>query len=279
MQQIKQCTELFQTCFPMISMSEKIISEKLKDTDLFFRYDNDELMGFSAVLDNSLLVLCVKPEFQGKGTGTALLAESEEFIRKQGYDRIILGRSSRDFFWGAVIDTMSHRFFEKRGYTAQNGCLSMYLLCEEFSYEEYTRRYGIPEQTEYRIFRESIPDDVAEAVRKVEPKWISHYENARRKTVITAEVSGKTAGFVIADTDARTIVTDDDCRTGLLGYVGVVPEERNRGVGLGMVAFASGYMKSEGCTEIFVNYTSLDGWYSRLGFEDYIWYWMGEKHF
>ena len=56
-----------------------------------------------------------------------------------------------------------------------------------------------------------------------------------------------------------------------------MPEERNRGIGLGMVAYAAEYMKSQGCTEVYVNYTSLDEWYAKLGFVENLWYWMGEK--
>ena len=45
----------------------------------------------------------------------------------------------------------------------------------------------------------------------------------------------------------------------------------------GMVAYAAEYMKSQGCTEVYVNYTSLDEWYAKLGFAENLWYWMGEK--
>ncbi|WP_044974777.1 GNAT family N-acetyltransferase [Ruminococcus sp. HUN007] len=135
----------------------------------------------------------------------------------------------------------------------------------------------LPEGLSYTVVNGGDLSDVYEAVMRVEPKWLRFYENNSKSAVIKAVLSGRTVGFAMADTDAGTIITGKDSRTGLLGYVGVVPEERNRGIGLGMVAFAAGYMKSAGCTEVYVNYTSLDEWYAKLGFAENLWYWMGEK--
>lgn len=270
---------LFSECFPMVMSSEKVIAGKLEGAELFDHYEGDRLAGFAAASGNTLLLLCVSPGFRGRGIGSLLLERAEQAVRDKGYDRIVLGRSERDLFWGALIDTLSHRFFENRGYSAKNGCLSMFLFAEEYSYDDFLSGRPVREGVCFRISKGTAAPEVLEAVRRVEPKWVKFYENASGLTVITAEVSGKTAGFVLADTDARTIITEDDGKTGLLGYVGVVPEERNKGTGLGMIAFAADYMISEGCTEIFINYTSLDTWYSKLGFEEYLWYWMGEKIF
>lgn len=275
--EVKKCAAMFSECFPVMSVSESVISEKLKDTDIFCRYENGELIGFSASEDNSLLLLCVKPEYQGKGYGSSLLDETEGHIRNKGFRRVILGRSSRDLFWGAVINTMSHRFFEKKGYTAYNGCLSMYLYTEDFLFDRLKEKYPVPDDISFLVSRNSVPSDIYEAVEKTEPKWMRFYRNPEDNAVITAVRNGRTVAFMTAGTDAHTIITEDGYRTGLIGYLGVIPEERKKGIGISMLAFAINYMKSEGCTEIFVNYTSADSWYARAGFEEYLWYWMGEK--
>lgn len=275
---IEECTDIFFECFPWLLCSESILTEKLKNSRVLIKYENNKPSGFSAFSENSLLILCVRPDYQKKGTGTQLLKETENCIKEQGYDRVILGRSHRDIFWGAVMDTLSHSFFEKRGYSASNGCMSMLLSCEDFFCREIVSRIKQSESTVYLIHKGSLPADTAAAVLSVEPKWLKYYENPEGRTYITAQVHGRTAGFMTVDTDAKTIATEDGCRTGMPGYIGVIPSERNRGIGLGMVAFALEYMKSEGCTEIFINYTSLDTWYSKIGFEEYLWYWMGEKN-
>lgn len=277
LQKLKDCAALFTKCFPMMSVSESVISRKLSGTDMFFRYENGELIGFSAVEGESLLLVCVHPDYQGKGHGTSLLCEAEEFIRNNAGNRVILGRSSRDLFWGAVINSMSHRFFEKRGYTAYNGCLSMYLYTEDFSYDRFTEKYPVPDGIRFCISREGLPEDIYDAVEKTEPNWLRFYRERSDAAVITVHRGEKTIGFMTADTDAHTIITEDGYQTGLIGYLGIIPEERNKGNGISMLAFAIDFMKSEGCTEIFVNYTSEDQWYARAGFEEYLWYWMGEK--
>ena len=272
-----QFFSVFSECFPMLGTADHVMSEKLEGADLLVRKNSDGISGFAAVDGNTLLLLCVHPEHQGKGIGSSLLEEAEELIRSRGYDRAVLGRSERDIFWGAVIDTMSHRFFENRGYTALNGTLSMFLDAGDIPSDGSFGRKSLPEGLCCTTVEDGDLADVFEAVVRVEPKWLKFYENNTRSVIIKAVLSGKTVGFAMADTDAGTIITGKDNRTGLLGYVGVVPEERNRGIGLGMVAYAAEYMKSAGCTEVYVNYTSLDEWYAKLGFVENLWYWMGEK--
>ena len=272
-----QFFSVFSECFPMLGTADHVMAEKLEGADLLVRKSGDRITGFAAVDGNAVLLVCVHPEHQGKGLGSSLLEEAEELIRSRGYDRAVLGRSERDIFWGAVIDTMSHRFFENRGYTAFNGTLSMVLDAEDIPSDGSFGRRTLPEGLSYKAVIGGDISDVLEAVARVEPKWLKFYEKAGSSVIIKAVLSGRTVGFLTADTDAGTIITGKDNRTGLLGYVGVVPEESNRGIGLGMVAYAAEYMQSQGCTEVYVNYTSLDEWYAKLGFAENLWYWMGEK--
>ena len=269
---LKTCFKIFSECFPMVYVSEKIISEKLLCTEIFFRYEEGKTVGFAAVEGNSLAVICVLPEFQGKGYGVSLLAESEEYIKSKGFDCVVLGRNRSEIFRGAVMETLSHRFFENRGYHAYNGCLSMYIYTEEFQH-----RIKTPEGLVFRAEKDIISSEVLGMVKTVEPNWLKYCENCAGKTVITAERGGKATGFVIAETDAHTIITEEGCKTGLIGYAGVIPEERNKGTGLSMISWTTGYLKTEGCTEVFISYTSLDQWYAKIGYQEYLWYWMGEK--
>lgn len=273
----KKCFNIFSECFPMVIVSEKILSEKLLKTKIFFSYEGDEPAGFAAVEGNHIAVLCVLPEFQGRGHGTSLLAEAERYISGQGFELALLGRNRSEIFRGAVMETMSHRFFEKRGYQAYNGCLSMYIFTEDFSYSEFQLRNEFPCGLSFDVQKDRFSTEVIDMVRTVEPNWLRYCEDSKGKTVITAEYAGKKAGFVIAETDTHTIITEDGCKTGLIGYAGVIPEKRNRGIGLNMIAWTTEYMKSEGCTEVFISYTSLDQWYAKAGYQEYLWYWMGEK--
>ena len=46
---LKTCFEIFSECFPMVYVSEKIISEKLLWTEIFFRHEGGKTVGFAAV--------------------------------------------------------------------------------------------------------------------------------------------------------------------------------------------------------------------------------------
>ncbi len=275
MQQIKKCAELFTVCFPMMTVSENVIMRKLEGTKLFPRYAGNRLYAFASVSENSLLVICVHPDFRSRGTGSSLLREAEDYIAGNGYSSVLLGRSSRELFYGAVIDTMSHRFFESRGYSAANGCLSMYLTAEDFSYSDFLTDHPVTDGVVYRVSGDC--GEIRSMVAAVEPNWLRYCDSYKDRVIITAELSGRKIGFVLADDNAETIITEDGFRTGLLGYAGVLPEYRRKGTGLGMIAFAADYLIRQGCTDVFINYTSLDEWYSGAGFEEYLWYWMGEK--
>ena len=64
---------------------------------------------------------------------------------------------------------------------------------------------------------------------------------------------------------------------GSIGCVGTVPEYREKGIGLAMVAHATQILKEAGCDKSFIHYTALEKWYGRLGYETCMAFVLGEK--
>jgi hypothetical protein len=156
-QKIKLCYDIFSQCFSFIPVQASVFCTKLDRSTFFFAYENGKPIGFAAVRDNIIELICILPAYQKKGHGTALLAQCESFIKQSGFGSAVLGRNETDLFRGAVINNLSHRFFEKSGYVAYNGCLDMVLYTEDFSYQTITERYPCPEKIRF-IVTDAMPE-------------------------------------------------------------------------------------------------------------------------
>jgi len=269
--------EIFAECFPFIPMSERIFREKISvpENKLLIRYFQNDPAAFSVINENTVVLICVHPDHQNCGTGSSLLRESEEFIRSKGYGSSVLGRGKTGIFFGAVMDTFSHRFFEKRGYTALNGCLGMYLDLENDQTADYEQKYICSPGIKFMFCQKEMHSKLIEAVASVEPKWTAKYSDCSRAFI--ALEGDEIASFMLINDDSHTLATSEDSRTGQPEYLGTVPKFRNRHIGTNMLLKGIDIMRRSGCTEVYIDYTSEDTWYSRIGFEDYIWFWMGEK--
>lgn len=274
-----QIYELFLQCFPQFPMTEEVFI-RLLDADnceILTHSENDVLAGFCAVKNNCVRLLCVSPDFRGKGIGGGLLEKSEELIAKNGFDTAILGGKDSELFIGAVTpedqwNDMRCFFFENRGYKASNGCIEMKTALSDFSGEKMPE---FPDDVVFGYCSEDRREELYEAVKKVNPDWIEYFEYG--SPVFTAERDGKIAGFCIVDVNADTVISTAKNNVAMIGCVGVVPEQRRHGIGLAMVAKAMLDVKDKGCDEVFIHYTYLDWWYGRLGFKTFLHYWFGKK--
>ena len=85
------------------------------------------------------------------------------------------------------------------------------------------------------------------------------------------------ASFCILGYNDATILNDGAKRMGSIGCVGTVPDFRRRGIGLEMVAEAAKLLLQRGCDDIFIHYTAVYDWYSRLGFKTRLFLKLGGK--
>lgn len=276
MNNINELCTIFNECFPELMISGSVFEKKISGCTVITEDHNGKTAAFAVVFQNAVVLLCVRPEYQRNGYGKTLLFKCEEKIKNSGYDHVVLGRSEKCFFFGAVIDTLSHRFFEKFGYTAENGCLSMILELDNFSYELMKKEFMPLYDAVFRKCTDDDMEEVRKAVLSVEPRWESRYSDS--ENAFGAFLDGKPVAFIKADPDALTIVSSDERKAGLLSYLGVIPSHRNRRIGSGLLCFAVNELKKNKCLDAFIDYTSLEAWYVRFGFEDCLWYWLGEKN-
>ncbi|MDE5742090.1 MAG: GNAT family N-acetyltransferase [Oscillospiraceae bacterium] len=273
--------KLFLECFPQFPMTENVF-RRLLDVDncqIITHRDSDKLTGFTEVDGNCIRLICVAPEFRGRGIGHVLMQKSEEAIVQNGFKTAFLGGQDSEFFIGAVTPeeqwkNMQNKFFENEGYTAHNGCLEMRMNMSDFDFEELDIP-PCPNNITFGYISEDRKTELVEAVKKVSEEWVQYF--TFDSPIFVAETDGKIASFCIVDTNADTIISTDKNSVGVVGCVGTVPEYRRNGIGLAMVANAVQDAKQKGCDEIFIHYTYLDWWYGRLGFKTFLHYWFGEK--
>ncbi|MDO5559735.1 MAG: GNAT family N-acetyltransferase [Oscillospiraceae bacterium] len=273
---IEPLYRIFDECFPEISITLSAFETMLSHKSSFLITErlNDEIIGFSAVRDNSVILICVAPGHQYHGIGTKLLHDSETFISKSGYKSVILGRDPSCFFMGAVIDNFSHRFFMKHGYYALNGCLCMWADLSTASFSKVSESLLSGDIVRFEL--DNFDDtDLEYTVNAVEPKWLRLYRAPGH--IITARTDDHIVGFSCISLYTPTLLSSSDGLSGSIDYVGVLPEYRNRGIGRRLIENSMRFQKESGCESAFIRYTSLDEWYRKCGFEEFIWYWLGEK--
>ncbi|MDE6598680.1 MAG: GNAT family N-acetyltransferase [Oscillospiraceae bacterium] len=277
---------IFGECFPQLSIGEDVFF-RLLDADncrLFWYGDSGAPAGFSAVCGNCIRLLCVRPDFRGKGIGSRLLCESEEFIAQNGFDRAVLGGIDSGLFIGEVVPTdrsdyassTRDSFFGHRGYCSESGCMEMKMRSEDFASEKLDIP-PCPDGVSFVFADSSDRESLLRAVEAVDTDWVQYF--TAESPVLIAKLDGKTSGFCIINENADTVISSGNNNVGSIGCVGVVPQMRKKGIGLAMVAEAMRRLKQNGCTDAFIHYTYLDWWYGRLGFKTFLRYSFSEKIF
>lgn len=250
--------EIFLQCFPEMKLSESQFNALSGiERGNVFKCSG----GFAVTCGNTLRLLCVLPEMRGNGLGTSLLKRTEKHIISVGYDRAELGGTDSELFIGAPESAAD--FFRKRGYSLTDRVAEMYGTPE-------TLRTAPEAPADFGLFH---GDGLIDAVSAVEPEWTQYFNGGE---IFCGTVGGKIASFCIIDDDMECLFSDGS-RIGSIGCVGTVPEFRRRGIGLKMVELAARELYRRGCGKIFIHYTDVYDWYSRLGFKTGYMLYLGGK--
>lgn len=254
--------EIFHSCFPEYPVSEEVFHRILRgDSEGIFRTEG----GFACVSGNRITLLCVAPEYRGKGEGKRLLRLCEEKIASGGADSAVIGGR---MICGAPVE--SAEFFRRHGYSLGQKYNEMILPLGEHALPEIT----VPEGAEFRIFDGSTMC-LRQAVAEVDEEWVQYFENGGY--FYCGYLDGELASFCIIGEDEDCLLSDGINKVGSVGCVGTLPKFRKNGLGLRMVALASEYLREQGCDKIFIHYTHLDKWYAKLGAEVFQCFMTAEK--
>lgn len=267
--------KMYMRCFPEYPTTPENFQSLLRPdlAHIIERREDGRLLGFALVHDGSIPLLCVDESCRGRGIGSALLEESECYLREQGAGNVSIGCGPHYLLQG-VPQGPAVGFFEKRGYTAEWSSINMALDLGGFQHD----RLSIPPApagTCYRFADEGDTPALLKAVEAAEDGWVDIFAHCA-DPILLAELDGVIAGFEILSVDGGYFIVPGE-RVGSVGCVGVVPDKRERGIGLAMVAQGVKWLKERGCTQIELRYTWLESWYGKLGFKTVSRQWMGEK--
>jgi beta-N-acetylhexosaminidase len=287
---------IYSSTWPLSLESFSLILSRMERAHHFFVADKEnKIIGFAATqtIDSieaaELSLLIVHPEYQGRGIGTLLNDHCLELFRNNGAKSVMLGSSYPRFFCGVPVDDKigqeAQGFFERRGYTFQDNII--YDLIGDLS------NYEIPASLTARMEKEKIwfgtiePDEIAELIAFQKTYfyyWVSTYEHHAElgdyHDLLVAR-EGDKYGKIVASVVLHTTGASHKCRTDLvwthpdlfgsesggMACVGVASEERGRGIGIGIVAYANKVLKERGVKKSYVDWVELVDFYSRTGYQ------------
>lgn len=271
--------EMFRECFPQYDMTREIFF-RLIDIDkcrIIPYCKNGGVVGTAVLKDNLVRLVCVRPDFQGRGAGTELVCEAEKLAAENGFDKVIIGGGDSNLFIGAVTPYEQwqdgrNSFFERLGYRFCGKYSDLKIMTADLDERSIPKCSA---NVSFEYISEDRREELIEAVKKVEDDWAQYF--TFDSPIFAALSDGNIAGFCIVGENEENILSSGKNSVGSVGCVGVVPEMRRGGIGLEMVGRASMDLKKRGCDEIFIHWTHLENWYGKLGFKTFLRYVLCEK--
>ncbi len=257
--------QVFTACFPELDISRDAFAHRMNlhaQTVLEHR-ENGQLAGFAMVEKDALRLLCVLPEYQGRGIGSALVRRAESVALSSGAETLTVGGTSPSrLLIGAPEKSVG--FFEKHGYAAGECYEEMKGDLSAFRAADYC--LPVPEGVSFGWYHGDLAA-LHKAVAAVDEDWIQYFGPG--SPTFCAMMDGEIASFCNVDIWENCLLSNGKNKVGAPGCVGTVPKFRRKGIGLKMVALACEELKKQGCDTCYIHYTGVGRWYARLGMETF----------
>jgi predicted N-acetyltransferase YhbS len=280
-QQILTMWRMYNDSFDLIKTGLEMFKERLcinmGDTVCFIHEKDNQIVGFSIVNKNAILLLIVHEKYRNRGIGGDLLKLSENKIGLK-YSTVSLVGSDSYIVCGVPMDTKSdyHEWFERRGFIHDWTSFDMIVDLLEFEPKEefFTCSDGAV------IFRKRTEDPPEkelcyQGAEGVQRGWGKYFLEDGVNAEIALKDNRVIGGNIIKHSDCIFNVSiEGSCHFGLIW---VAEEWRNRGIGIKLYQDALIELKSAGYKTCHIGYTYLDAWYGKCGAKIYIHYWIGNK--
>jgi beta-N-acetylhexosaminidase len=251
--------------------------------DYFVACQGDQIVGFvAAQIDRNnpemagIAALCVDPQSQRRGIGTALHAAALAHLRASGATRVQLGAGGYSYFWPGVPANLpaARPFFEAQGWDFNESCYDLAQSMQE---------YHAPADPAVDIVIEiATPADATELLefeRREFPHWLGPFQS-------NVDIGDFNALLLARDPTTRAIIgtlilysplahpssfdgfwkliLDDPL--GEIGCVGVAEALHGRGIGSAMMVRASKILKQRGVASVHISWVYRVNFYRRLGY-------------
>ena len=297
---MEEVYKLYREVFSYIFREEETLREIIgHDSNIRIekRDDCQELIAVSLIRKNTILLLVVRENYRRQGIGSSLLRESEEIIRQQGYDKVVLGvgddylmpgvPTSKRYFPAEhenlyhFLNTEASDFFERRGYKHSwhdSNCFDMRMSLADFPLESPHVGDTI-KGCSYRWANANDLEGIIICVQAAEEDFVEYYRNpilyvpGGQERVLVAIVNHEIVGTLIVG------FKTEGKGQGCVGCTTVKPAFRGRHIGVNMVMIGTRSLKDAGLDTATLSYTysGLDHMYGYSGYQICTYYMMGEK--
>lgn len=271
--------------WPLSYKNFTLILSRMHQPHYYIAYTRQhEMVGLAVaqIKGNSgqLALLMVQPRHRHQGVGTQLNDLCLQTFRMQGLS-VMLGASYPRFFCG-LPDQKFKPFFENRGYTFQPepvwdlmGDLTDYHMPASLSARMVKQGISFSPIQPYQV------EELLDFQRKYFAGWVSTYEHhvhlGDYHDLIVARDSGKIVGSLVLNTTGQSHANRTDLMwidgrlfgesSGGMACVGVAQEERGRGIGIGLVAYANDTLRKRGVRLSYVDWVESTDFYGRTGYQ------------
>lgn len=231
--------------------------------------------------------LLVDEAYRRKGLGSQLLAQVEASFKKRGIKKLSLGSDPWHYFPGLPAEkTELASWFEHQGYK-QTGLvydlINTYSPAENLPLPRAEGAHYEPLQLKDReqflqFFKRSFPDRwLYEAIKYFE-------KGGSGREFVVLKKSGQIKGFCRLNDGKSPFIAQNVYwaplfaeELGGIGPLGIDPEERGRGYGLGIVEAAISLLRRRGIQRIIIDWTDLNDFYGKLGYKKWKSYYTYSK--
>ena len=224
-------------------------------------------------------LLAVHPDFQRRGIGSRLLSWAEQTLQSRGATRVVVGTEPHHFFPGIPLDETLPLTLEIR--TPENALLEFFAHCgfeisggisNDLARElDELPKLELPDHA--RIVQTDI-EGVLEFIRQEFPeRWVYDTNFVLQRAEhqhLALEVDGRVMGFALMGLRIDPVILPsslwqtEDCG---LGPMGVSSKLRGQGLGLALLIAAMHKLKASGGTRMGIDWTGVQAFYQKAGFE------------
>ncbi|MBV9616358.1 MAG: GNAT family N-acetyltransferase [Ktedonobacteraceae bacterium] len=236
-----------------------------------------------------IAALLVAPAWQRKGIGTALYNTALEHFKAEGVRHVLVGGGWPRFWPGIPTNLPAGlMFFQAQGWHFDSPVYDLVQNLHTYSTPPYVQSRISKEQITFELATHENIDEVLTFEMREFPGWADHFQrvagvgdysdivmarDATGEVVATLATYSKQSHPSRCDVLWQPLLGND---AGAIGCVGVAANERGRGIGLGLVAWASELLRDQGLSSCYIDWVSLTQFYARLGYEKWRAYSTGE---
>jgi beta-N-acetylhexosaminidase len=227
-----------------------------------------------------ILVLMVAKSYHRRGIGRQLHEVAFEHVKKNKVQVAMLGGGSIWRIWPGIPEEMEGaiQFFCQQGWDSLSYCFDMVR-----SLDDYQSPQSIKERVEKQNINihPSLPEEtnaILEFEKAEFPGWFDeyHYKVAcgDYRDILAAWQDGEIVGTLLMFTPKSQTLSQNllwkqilGQNLGGMGAIGVREDRQGRGIGIALVGQGSQLLKSQGVGNSLIDWTDLDKFYSKLGYQ------------